>query len=252
MKNVNKNLAQLNISVFAIIIGISLVFTLALFDNIKKLEQDSKKLLNIQEVNVLLDALQLIQQEEQLAYQLNYESSEASYQRWTEAKVKTDKLIYTAFFSKDKTPYQPHFAGSYSRLGKHLRGGYYLRIRPGESFLAGGFWEPNKDDLLRMRKEFEMDASEMRKIMSNKKFKSVWEDLVGDELKTAPKGFDKEHENIDLIRKKMYIFTRKFTDKEVTSQEFLDTIDDSFKAIRPFFDYMSDVLTTNLNGESLI
>ena len=37
-------------------------------------------------------------------------------------------------FSKDKTPYQPHFAGSFSRLGKELRGGYYLRIRPGESF----------------------------------------------------------------------------------------------------------------------
>lgn len=97
-----------------------------------------------------------------------------------------------------------------------------------------------------------MDASEMRTIMNNKKFKSVWGDLVGDELKTAPKGFDKEHENIDLIKKKMYIFTKKFTDNEVASQEFLDTVDESFKAIRPFFDYMSDVLTTNLNGESLI
>lgn len=97
-----------------------------------------------------------------------------------------------------------------------------------------------------------MDASEMRKIVSNKKFKSVWGDLTGDELKTAPKGFDKEHENIDLIRKKMYIFTRKFSDKEVTSQNFLDTVDESFQAIRPFFNYMSDILTTNLNGESLI
>ena len=29
-------------------------------------------------------------------------------------------------------------------------------------------------------------------------------------------------------------------------------IDKSFKAIRPYFDYMSDVLTTNLNGESII
>ena len=76
--------------------------------------------------------------------------------------------------------------------------------------------------------------------------------MEGDELKTAPKGFDKEHENIDLIKKKMYIFTRKFTDKEVTSKDFLSTVDESFKAIRPFFNYMSDVLSTNLNGESLI
>ncbi len=168
-------------------------------------------------------------------------------------KLKIFRIYRDVRFSKDKTPYKTHFGGSLHRKKPELRGGYYLHIQPNnESFIATGFWEPQKDDLFRIRKEFEMDASEMRKIMSNKKFKSVWGDLVGDELKTAPKGFDKEHENIDLIRKKMYIFTRKFTDKEVTSQEFLDTIDDSFKAIRPFFDYMSDVLTTNLNGESLI
>jgi len=168
-------------------------------------------------------------------------------------KLKIFRIYRDVRFSKDKTPYKTHFGGSVHRKKPELRGGYYLHIQPNnESFIATGFWEPHKDDLFRIRKEFEMDASEMRKIMNNKKFKSAWGDLVGDELKTAPKGFDKEHENIDLIRKKMYIFTRKFTDKEVTSQNFLETIDESFKAIRPFFDYMSDVLTTNLNGESLI
>ncbi len=61
-------------------------------------------------------------------------------------------------FSKDKTPYKPHFALSFSRLGAERRGGYYLRIRPGESFMACGFWDPNKEDLLRIRKELEQDA----------------------------------------------------------------------------------------------
>ena len=168
-------------------------------------------------------------------------------------KLKIFRIYRDVRFSKDKTPYKTHFGGSIHRKKPELRGGYYLHIQPkNESFIATGFWEPQNDDLFRIRKEFEMDASEMRKIMNNKKFKSVWGDLVGDELKTAPKGFDKEHENIDLIRKKMYIFTKKFSDKEVSSQGFLDTVDESFKAIRPFFDYMSDVLTTNLNGESLI
>jgi len=36
------------------------------------------------------------------------------------------------------------------------------------------------------------------------------------------------------------------------SKDFLNQVSDSFKAIRPFFDLMSAVLTTNLNGESLI
>lgn len=168
-------------------------------------------------------------------------------------KLKLFRIYRDVRFSKDKTPYKTHFGGSFHRKKPELRGGYYLHIQPNnESFIATGFWEPHKDDLFRIRKEFEMDASEMRKIMSANKFKEVWGELVGDELKTAPKGFDKEHENIDLIKKKMYIFTRKFTDKEVTSNDFINTVDDSFKAIRPFFNYMSDVLTTNLNGESLI
>jgi len=168
-------------------------------------------------------------------------------------KMKIFRVYRDVRFSKDKTPYKTHFGGSFHRKKPELRGGYYLHIQPNdESFIATGFWEPHKDDLLRIRKEFEMDADEMRKIMSNKKFKDVWGDIVGDEVKTAPKGFNKEDKNIDLIKKKQFIFTKKFTDKEILAQDFLNTVDDAFKTIRPYFDYMSDVLTTNLNGESLL
>ncbi|MFD2914050.1 DUF2461 domain-containing protein [Psychroserpens luteus] len=156
-------------------------------------------------------------------------------------------------FSKNKLPYKTHFGGSFSRKKPELRGGYYVHIQPNnESFIATGFWDPNKDDLLRIRREFEQDDEEIRSILSNKKFKAIWGDFVGDELKTAPRDFDKEHPAIDLIRKKQFIFTKKYTDKEVISEQFIEDIDASFKAIKPFFDYMSDVLTTNLNGESII
>lgn len=168
-------------------------------------------------------------------------------------KMKIFRVYRDVRFSKDKTPYKTHFGGSFHRKKPELRGGYYLHIAPNnESFIATGFWEPQKEDLLRIRKEFEMDADEMRKIMSNKKFKDTWGDIVGDEVKTAPKGFNKEDKNIDLIKKKQFIFTKKFTDKEILAPDFLNTVDDAFKTIRPYFDYMSDVLTTNLNGESLI
>ncbi len=168
-------------------------------------------------------------------------------------KMKMFRVYRDVRFSKDKTPYKTHFGGSFHRKKPELRGGYYLHIAPNnESFIATGFWEPQKDDLLRIRKEFEMDANEMRKIMNNKKFKEIWGDIVGDEVKTAPKGFNKEDRNIDLIKKKQFIFTKKFTDKEILATDFLDRVDDAFKTIRPYFDYMSDVLTTNLNGESLL
>ncbi|NNK12276.1 MAG: DUF2461 domain-containing protein [Flavobacteriaceae bacterium] len=167
-------------------------------------------------------------------------------------KFKMFRIYRDVRFSKDKTPYKTHFAGSFSRAGSALRGGYYLRIKPGETFIAAGFWEPNKEDLLRIRKELEENAGEFRNIIQNKKFKDVWGKLEGEELKTAPKGFDKEHPDIDLIRKKQFIFVRNFTDKEVLSPEFISTVDDSFRTIRPYFDLMSEILTTNLNGESLL
>ncbi|NKI32274.1 DUF2461 domain-containing protein [Croceivirga thetidis] len=167
-------------------------------------------------------------------------------------KVKMFRIYRDVRFSKDKTPYKAHFAGSLSRAGASRRGGYYLRLKPGESFVATGFWDPNKEDLLRIRKEFELDADEFRNTIYEPSFKKIWGELQGDAVKTAPKGFDKEHVNIDLIKRKQFIFVRNFSDKEVFSKDFLEEVDTSFKAIRPYFDLMSSILTTNLNGESLI
>jgi len=169
-------------------------------------------------------------------------------------KSKMMRIYRDVRFSNDKTPYKPHFANSYSRLGKELRGGYFLRIRPGESFLAGGFWEPNKEDLFRIRKEIEQDASEIREILKDKNyikhFGGKFESFS--ELKTAPRGFEKDHPDVDLLRKKGFIATKSFTDKEVLSEDFIDKVDESFKALRPFFNLFSDILTTNLNGESIL
>lgn len=167
-------------------------------------------------------------------------------------KMKMFRIYRDVRFSKDKRPYKSHFACSFSRAGARLRGGYYIQIKPGGSFLATGFWEPNKEDLFRIRKEFERDASEIRDIINDGNLKQVWGDLIGDGVKTAPKGFDKEHPDIDLIKKKQFIFVRNLSDAEVTSDDFPKTVDASFKAIRPYFDLMSDILTTNLNGESIL
>ncbi len=169
-------------------------------------------------------------------------------------KLKVFRIYRDVRFSKNKLPYKTHFGGAFNRVKPRLRGGYYLHIQPNnESFIATGFWEPAKEDLLRIRREFEMDDSEIRAILENKKFNTVWGNTFeGDEVKTAPRGFDKTHKSIDLIKKKQYIFTRKFTDKEVLDIDFINKVDKSFKAVRPFFDYMSDVLTTDLNGVSLL
>ncbi|MBW2938971.1 DUF2461 domain-containing protein [Aureisphaera sp. CAU 1614] len=168
-------------------------------------------------------------------------------------KLKVFRINRDIRFSNDKTPYNVHRSVSFSRAGEHRRGGYYLRIEPGNTLMAGGFFEPNPADLLRIRKEFEMDATPIRKILAAKEFNKAFGGFIQEyKVKTAPKGFSKEDPNIDLIRLKSFFVTHKFSDKEVTSPDFKDKLLHHYELLRPFFDYLSEVLTTDLNGVSTL
>ncbi len=167
-------------------------------------------------------------------------------------RVKMFRIYRDVRFSKDKTPYKTHVGVSFHRKKPKLRGGYYMHIKPENSFIAGGFWDPNPKDLFRIRKELEFDAQELRNIINEKKFNLIWGELKGEKVKTAPKNFYKEHPDIDLIRHKQYIFIKKFNDKSVLSSDFLNEVINNFIAIRPFFDHMTNILTTDLNGVPII
>lgn len=167
-------------------------------------------------------------------------------------KFKMFRIYRDVRFSKNKTPFKTHFGLAFHREKPSLRGGYYIHLEAGKSFLGVGFWAPEKEDLLRIRKELEIDAKEYRQIINNQEFKKYWRDLSGDEVKTAPKGFSKDHPDIDMIKKKQHVFIKNFTDQEVLSPDFIQVIDIHFQKVRPFFDYMSNVLTTDLNGVSLL
>lgn len=193
------------------------------------------------------------------AFQKEYAIVKEFYASIREGLEKTDEIedskVYRIYrdvrFSKDKTPYKTHFGGSFSRAGKYRRGGYYLHLEPGNSFVGGGFFAPNKDDLHRYRKEVEVDGEELLKIINKPSFKKHFGEMQGDELKSAPRGFDKNHPHIDLLRKKSFYFMHRFTNKEVHDDSFLKEVLKSYKLIRPYFDYMSDVLTTNMDGERI-
>lgn len=151
-------------------------------------------------------------------------------------------------FSTDKTPYKTHWSGSFKRATKYRRGGYYFHIEPGNSRIAGGFWGPVPDDLKRIREDIDFDDAPLRKILSDPNFIATFGELRGEELKTAPKGYDSDHPAIDLLRKKQFLLGKRFTDKEVLSDDFLQQASLTFSHMRPFFDYMSDVLTTDSDG----
>ncbi len=155
-------------------------------------------------------------------------------------------------FAKDKSPYNPRFAGYLKRSKPFLRGGYYFWIRPGGTHIACGFSYPNPNDLKRIRQDIERNYPDWNKLLKSKSIPSNFGKMKGEQVKTAPRGFQPDHPAIALLRYKQFWFEHSFTNKEVLAPDFLINVNKTFKSIRPFFDYMSEVLTTDLNGESVV
>lgn len=166
------------------------------------------------------------------------------------------KKIYRIYrdtrFSKDKTPYKTYWAGNFKRSGQSRRGGYYFQIEPGNSHIAGGFFNPNSDDLFHIRKQISADPETLQSILDEENFKNYFGRLMGNQVKTAPKGFSKEDPAITLIRYKQFYVEHYFSDQEVLADDFPQKMSEGFQNMRPYFDYMTDILTTDLNGESLL
>lgn len=167
----------------------------------------------------------------------------------TSGKESLHRIYRDTRFSKIKTPYKTNWSGRFKRATKYRRGGYYYNIEPGNSFIAGGFWGPVPADLKRVRDDIAFDNGPLRKIINSKTFKTTFGELKGEQLKSAPKGYDAGHEAIDLLKYKQFLLIRSFTDEEVVGKGFLKTADQKFKNMRPFFDYMSELLSTDANGE---
>ncbi len=155
-------------------------------------------------------------------------------------------------FSKDKSPYKTNMGLHLKRATAKRRGGYYIHISPSECFIGGGFWAPSSADLKHIRAQIASDASVIKKGLNHKDFKRVFGTLQGEKVKTAPKGYSKDHPEIDLLRYKQFLASKSFSDADFQKDNFIKTAVDTLDALRPFFDAFSEMLTTDLNGESRV
>ena len=147
-------------------------------------------------------------------------------------------------FSKDKKPYKTNMGASINAGGKKvMNAGYYLHIEPGGSFLAGGIWMPPGDALKKIRQEIDYNGKKINKILNQKDFKKLFGELDGtNKLKTTPKGYDKNHPNIELLRYNSYIVWHKFSDKDVLKKDFSKVIAQECKLMKPFIAFLNTAM----------
>jgi uncharacterized protein (TIGR02453 family) len=143
-------------------------------------------------------------------------------------------------FSKDKRPYKVNMGAGFSEHGKmDQEPGYYIHIEPGKSFIAGGLYMPEADKLSKIRQEIDYNAEVFLKILKDKKFKNLFPSLDDfDKLKTAPKGYPKDHPQIDLLKHKSYVVSHYFTDKEVLDKKFPKKAAEVAKVLKSLNDFL--------------
>lgn len=119
----------------------------------------------------------------------------------------TYRIYRDTRFSPDKTPYKTHMGIFMMQGGKrnpHNKAGYYLHLEPGNCMVAGGIWYPESPQLKKIRQDIYDNVDEFLEIIENPSFKENFPVIGEDLLKTAPKGFPKDWEHIDLLKPRSY------------------------------------------------
>lgn len=149
-------------------------------------------------------------------------------------------------FSPNKTPYKTYFSAVLHPDGRKTEKPlFYLHILPNNnSFLAIGVYQPNKEYIKKIREEIDYNADELKAIFNKKEFKKHFDGFAEMEngiLKTAPRGYAKDHPNIELLRFKHFIVEKSITDKELLSNDIAEKLAELAIAGQPLNDWLNVV-----------
>ena len=146
-------------------------------------------------------------------------------------------------FSKDKRPYKTNFGSFICKGGrKSMNPGYYFHIEPGGCFIAGGVYMPPSPVLKSIRNYVADHAEEFLEITSESDFEKQFPEMYDDKLKLAPKGFPKDHEHIDLLKYKSYIFSKTLADRVVTSDDYIKKVVQFYEQLYPVNVFLYEAL----------
>jgi len=161
-----------------------------------------------------------------------------------EAKKCVMRIYRDIRFSKDKTPYKNHFGVSVPTKGtKAGRAEYYLHISPGNSFIAGGYWMPEADHLKAIRQEIDYNGNDLKKIIDNPEFVELFGDFRQQErLKTLPKDYAADNENIDLLKLKSFVAFHQLKNDELFAKDAVNFVASVCAKIYPLNVFLNNAL----------
>ncbi|MEM7797880.1 MAG: DUF2461 domain-containing protein [Chloroflexota bacterium] len=146
------------------------------------------------------------------------------------ATVKVHRIYKDTRFNKGGDPLKTDISGVIG-AGKHAPI-YYFRASPGGSLAAGGYYSPDKEILGAIRQEVAEKHDVLEALLADERFKAAFPNGLesSSALKTAPRGFAKDHPAVEYLRLKNYVAFRSLSDAEVTAPTFQDDLVEMYAA----------------------
>ena len=102
---------------------------------------------------------------------------------------------------------------------------------------------PGPENLAKIRQEIDYSGDKLTKLFKGKSFaknyKKFWDE---GKLKTAPKGYPKDHPHLELLQLKHFIVIHTFKDSEVTAKNFRKNLVDVMKSSKPLIDFLKEAV----------
>lgn len=159
----------------------------------------------------------------------------------------TYRIYRDTRFSTDKTPYKNHIGifinPPYGK--KSFRMGYYLHLEPSACSIGVGNVCLPSNLVTGIRESIRDNIEEYLEIIESKDFKKYFPRIGDNLVKTAPKGFSKDWEYIDLVRPRDYYTSHSLNVKEVVGKNFLNKAIEIFRTGKPFMDFINFTIEEN-------
>jgi uncharacterized protein (TIGR02453 family) len=147
-------------------------------------------------------------------------------------------------FSEDKTPYKTHIAASFAWRGlqRGQGAGLYFHVAPSEIWIGGGVYAPDTWQLQALREHVAKNYRRLRSIVESAAFKRMFKALEGQQLQRVPRGFDKDHEAADYLRRRQFLAVRELPGSLAVDATFYSTLLATFRAATPLVRFLNEPL----------
>ena len=141
-----------------------------------------------------------------------------------------------ARFSKDKTPIKDHQGGV---VNVEDAIAYYVQISAAGIMVAGGWYAPQGQQIIRYRESVEGPAgAELERIL--KGLRRSW-DIDGRPVKTRPRGYAADHPRIELLRNRALTVARHYpVEPWMGTRKALTTVRAGWRGMRPLIEWLAD------------